>query len=374
MNQPEKNEGAARDAAAIEAEAMAWLAERDEGFAPGRAAAFETWRRRDARHAAVVTELEQVLAQLDGLGERRDEMNAHFDRVSPARPGLQGHERPAAEAENTGRRPVLLAGHRWRPLAWGGVAAALMLGAFFAFQAAQPPALPELRYATAVAGYERARLDDGSTLELNAASAARVRFTAAERGVELESGEAHFEVAHDTARPFVVRAGGIAVRAVGTAFNVRRTPGAVEVIVTEGKVSVGPALVAEPSRGASENRSGAPASGGPTMLSAHERLAIPLAVSSVTSAIERLSPADVRAALAWQRRVTDFSDTPLAEVAARFNRHHALQLVVADPALGARRIGGMFALDDVEAFVRLLERDGIVRAEREGDTVRLLAP
>jgi ferric-dicitrate binding protein FerR (iron transport regulator) len=48
--------------------------------------------------------------------------------------------------------------------------------------------------------------------------------------------------------------------------------------------------------------------------------------------------------------------------------------VITDPALGSRRIGGMFALDDVEAFVRLLERDGIIRAERQGDTVRLLAP
>ena len=78
--------------------------------------------------------------------------------------------------------------------------------------------------------------------------------------------------------------------------------------------------------------------------------------------------------LAWQRRATDFSDTPLAEVAARFNRHNALQIVIAEPTLGARRIGGMFALDDVEAFVRLLERDGIIRTERHGDTLLLRAP
>jgi transmembrane sensor len=61
-------------------------------------------------------------------------------------------------------------------------------------------------------------------------------------------------------------------------------------------------------------------------------------------------------------------------VTARFNRHNSLQLVVADPALGSRRIGGMFALDDAEAFVRLLERDGIIRAERQGDTLLLRAP
>ena len=336
------------DPAAIEAEAMAWLAEREEGLAPGRAAAFEAWRRRDTRHAASVAELEQVLAQLESLADRREEMNAHFNRVSPASPVVR-------EADAT-VPPVVF--RWWRPVAWSGLAAALVLAVFWGYLALQPTASPATRYATTTAGYERARLDDGSTLELNTASAARVHFTSAERRVELESGEAHFEVARDTARPFVVSAGGIAVRAVGTAFNVRFVSGAVEVTVTEGKVAVGPASSAA----------------GGTLVTASQRLAIPLAAAAPTLAIESLAPADVRAVLAWQRRVTDFSDTPLAEVTARFNRHNALQLAIAEPALGARRIGGIFALDDVEAFVRLLERDGIIRAERRGDTLLLRAP
>lgn len=334
------------DANAIEAEAMAWLAEREEGFAPGRAAAFEAWRRRDARHAATVAELEQVLVQLDGLAARREEVNAHFNRVSPSPPPGQNTPAPV---------PIF---PWWRPVAWSGLAAALVLGAFLGFRALPSTRSPETRYTTTTAGYERARLADGSTLELNTASAARVQFTAAERRVELESGEAHFEVAHDTARPFVVNAGGVAVRAVGTAFNVRFVSGAVEVTVTEGKVAVGPAM----------------SSGGATLVAANQRLALPLAAAAPANAIESLAPADVRAVLAWQRRVTDFSDTPLSEVTARFNRHNSLQLVVADPALGSRRIGGMFALDDAEAFVRLLERDGIIRAERQGDTLLLRAP
>ena len=338
------------DATAIEAEAMAWLAEREEGFAPGRAAAFESWRRRDPRHAASVAELEQVLAQLDGLAEHRAEVNAHFNRVSPLPPP----RRDAPAPEPTFRW--------WRPVAWSGLAAALVLGAFLAFNALRSTPGPETHYATTTAGYERARLADGSTLELNTASAARVQFTAAERHIELESGEAHFEVAHDTARPFVVSAGGVTVRAVGTAFNVRYVSGAVEVTVTEGKVTV-------------ERVDLNALSAAPTLIAANQRLALPLAPAAAPApAIETLAPADVRAVLSWQRRVTDFSDTPLSEVTARFNRHNVLQLVITDPALGARRIGGMFALDDVEAFVRLLERDGIIRAERKSDTLLLRAP
>ncbi|WP_414661174.1 FecR family protein [Horticoccus sp. 23ND18S-11] len=356
------DQNAGREAADIEAEAMAWLAERDEGFAPGRAEAFASWRRRDARHAASVAELEQVLAQLAGLAARREELNTHFDRVSPPPPAPV----PA---------PVPV-GHWRRRVAWGGVAAALAVVGFFGFRAALLTAAPDTRYATAAAGYERARLGDGSTLELNSASAARVRFTAAERRVELESGEAHFEVTHDPARPFVVSAGGVTVRAVGTAFNVRFASGTVEIMVTEGKVTVAPV---PSSRRSDAKADAASANVGSTLLNVRERLAIRLASASgeeagTGTAVEHLDPADVRAAMAWQRRVTDFSDTPLAEVAARFNRHHAIQLVISDPVLGARRIGGIFALDDVEAFVRLLERDGIVRATREGDTVWLRVP
>jgi len=197
---------------AIESEAMAWLAEREEGFAPGRAAAFGSWRRRDPRHAASGAELDRVLAQLDGTAEHRAEVNAHFNRVSPSRPS--GRDTPALAP------PPAVNVRRWRPVGWSGLAAALLLGAFFGFRALPSTPGPETRHATTTAGYERARLADGSTLELHTASAARVQCTAAERRVELEPGEAHFEVAHNTARPFFVSAGGVAVRAVGTAFNV----------------------------------------------------------------------------------------------------------------------------------------------------------
>ena len=52
------------------------------------------------------------------------------------------------------------------------------------------------------------------------------------------SGEAYFTVAKNPGRPFVVAAGGVGVRAVGTAFNVRLDSDAVEVLVTEGRVQV----------------------------------------------------------------------------------------------------------------------------------------
>ena len=331
--------------AAIEDAAITWLTERDDGFSPTREREFAQWRRADPRHAATVARLEQTLGLLGELPAFRSEINTAFDRAALV----------VAFPPATAEQPTLApAPRRWsRTFAWAGLAAALALGSFLGWHALRPPAT--IHYTTTVAGYERARLDDGSTLELNAASAARVQFTAAERRVELTNGEAHFAVAHDTARPFIVNAGGIAVRAVGTAFNVRYTDaGAIEVTVTEGKVRVGQ------SGPASSSAESAP------LVSAGQRMVLPRHAPPPT--VEQVDPAALRAALAWQSRLADFAEAPLADVIARFNTRSLVQLFLADPALADRRIGGTFALDEAEAFVRLLERDGEIIGERRGET------
>ena len=331
--------------AAIEDAAITWLTERDDGFSPTREREFAQWLRADPRHAATVARLEQTLGLLGELPAFRSEINTAFDRAALV----------VAFPPATAEQPTLApAPRRWsRTFAWAGLAAALALGSFLGWHALRPPAT--IHYTTTVAGYERARLDDGSTLELNAASAARVQFTAAERRVELTNGEAHFAVAHDTARPFIVNAGGIAVRAVGTAFNVRYTDaGAIEVTVTEGKVRVGQ------SGPASSSAESAP------LVSAGQRMVLPRHAPPPT--VEQVDPAALRAALAWQSRLADFAEAPLADVIARFNTRSRVQLFLADPALADRRIGGTFALDEAEAFVRLLERDGEIIGERRGET------
>ena len=341
MSRPDHSSSAS--SAVIEDAAIAWLTERDDGFLPAREREFAQWLRADPRHAATVARLEQTLGLLGELPEFRSDINTAFGRAAPV------VAFPPATAEEPARAP-----RRWsRAVAWAGVAAALALGSFVGWRALQPPR--EIHFTTTVAGYERARLDDGSTLELNAASAARVQFTAAERRVQLESGEAHFAVAHDTARPFIVSAGVIAVRAVGTAFNVRyTTAGAVEVTVTEGKVRVGQS---GPASSAAES---AP------LVSAGQRIVLPKHAPPPT--VEQVDPAALRAALAWQSRLADFAEAPLADVIARFNTRSRIQLFLADEKLADRRIGGTFALDEAEAFVRLLERDGEIIGERRGET------
>lgn len=329
--------------ARVDDEAISWLIEREDGFSPAREGEFSLWLRADPRHAASLSRLEQAHDLLQKLPDYRVEINTTFGRAAPV------VLFPGGEAKAAQRRGVA----RWpRVLIWGGVAAALAIGVFTVRRTLQPA--PVIAYATTTAGYERARLDDGTTLELNEATALKVRFTVAERRVQIESGEAHFAVAHDEARPFIVSAGAVSMRAVGTAFNVRLTADAVELIVIEGKVQVG--------KGSADNFSAA----GAAMVVAGERIQIPNEAPSPP--IEKLPPSVLRESLAWQSPLADFVEAPLASVILRFNARSRTQLKLADEELAGRLVGGAFALDEAEAFVRLLERDGEIVGERHGET------
>ena len=83
--------------------------------------------------------------------------------------------------------------------------------------------------------------------------------------------------------------------------------------------------------------------------------------------VEVVAPAAVHALLAWQDRMTSFTDVPLREMVARINRCNSVQLVLRDPELGDRKIGGVIALNQVESFVHFLEQDGDIVAERHDD-------
>ncbi len=349
------------DAESIAATAAAWLAQRDDGLTPEQAAELARWRAADPRHEAAVAHLEATWSALQQLREYRPEAACHPDRDL-----LRSAPRP-------GRRwslPALAA-----PLA---LAAALAVAAlWWHHHAGESAAAPMAMHATTVDGYERVALADGSLVELNAASEVGVALSAGTRRVRLVRGEAHFTVAKDPGRPFEVEVGAVTVRAVGTAFNIRRAREGVEVLVTEGRVAVAAtAESARVGRGETGNAGREPVP--PTELGANERLVVPPAGlrPSGPPVVERLTAKAVREALAWQSPRLVFLDTPLAEAIAQFNRRNTVQIELADSALGALPIGGNFRADHVDAFVRLLISGGDVVAEttRENRIVLRRAP
>jgi len=217
------------------------------------------------------------------------------------------------------------------------------------------------------------KLPDGSIVLLNTDSAMEVDYRANERRVRLVRGEAFFTVAKDASRPFWVDAGTVAVRAVGTAFNVRFRPDTVEVLVTEGKVSVNqsslPAVASAAVAAPVSDRPAPPRDphllvagqlAKITMVENDSRLSVPIEISEVTAP-------RVESALAWQAGRLEFSDTPLAEVVAEFNRYNRHKLVIDDPVLARQTFGGAFAPGGYSSLVEILQKSFGVRVERRPD-------
>jgi transmembrane sensor len=346
-------------------QAAEWLVRRDRGLTPTEQDTFLQWLAADPRHGDALAREQATWRELDLLAEWRPE---HAREPNPA---LLAPPRRAA-------RPP----RRWLAPAALAAAAGVTLAFFLPREPRAPAPAPAASSAPVIAtGYEKRVLDDGSVVELNRGASVAVTYSAAERRVRLLSGEAHFTVAKNPARPFIVSAAGVETRAVGTAFHVRLDPAAVEVLVTAGKVAVseiaGPPFVAGPPRSEGDGRNGPPTRGDPTFLVAHERVTVPLAPASAALDASRpplpvsVTAAEIARALEWQPRLLEFSSAPLAQVVAEFNRHNTVQLALADPALADVPVIASFRSDNVEGFVRLLEATAGVRAERRGGTISL---
>jgi ferric-dicitrate binding protein FerR (iron transport regulator) len=84
-------------------------------------------------------------------------------------------------------------------------------------------------------------LPDGTLVWLNSASSLQYdnTYNQKERTIYLQ-GEAYFEVSKDAKRPFIVKADGLSVEAVGTSFNVKAYPADQNIVTTliEGSVRV----------------------------------------------------------------------------------------------------------------------------------------
>lgn len=241
------------------------------------------------------------------------------------------------------------------------VAAVVLLGVFAAWQW-QPTASPATATMAILGAPARETLPDGSTIVRRGTAEISVRYDAGARHITLSRGTAHFDVVPDPARPFIVTAAGVTVRAVGTAFTVGVESDGVEVLVTEGRVTVAeadaaevvpPALV-EAGRGVIVERRATPA-----------KTALP---------VRDVPPADLEARLAWRIRVLDFSQTPLHEVVRRLNAHNRVQFELGDPALASVRLSGLIRADRIDSVIHLLEQDCGVKAERRDDSTILLQP
>ncbi len=208
-------------------------------------------------------------------------------------------------------------------------------------------------YATAPGEQKVATLADGSRIALNTDTRVDVRFNADRRQIELDRGEAMFEVAHDAGRPFVVIAGDTRIQAIGTVFTVRRTRDDVIVTLIKGKVAVS---------------HGRPRTGGlaeaPLVLRPGEKLTEP------ADGPRRIEPESVEAATAWRRGQTVFYETPLGSAVTELNRYGGPPIVVDDPRVAALPVSGVFATNAPDFAEAVATLHGL-RIEKDGDALHI---
>lgn len=199
-------------------------------------------------------------------------------------------------------------------------------------------------------------LPDGSRIEYKSGSIYTVDYTDERRHIVLLRGTAHFDVAKNADRPFVVTAGGVAIRAVGTAFSVGHQDDEIEVLVTEGQVAV---AASDPERPAA-----------PASLHAGEgvRLSTSQLSATDTPRFHRISPAMFEEKLAWRATLVELSGTPLREAMRILNEHNRVQFTVADDSLNELKLSGVIRADRVAGVVKFLQGEGITveaRSDRE---------
>ena len=329
----------------IQRAASEWIVRLDRGLTASEQDGYSQWLASDPRHREAMTYMCWGWEELDRLAglETTQLSDPDPDLFAPKRTGLRS-------------KKILL----FTALASTLAAAAMVAVGFYIkrshhLRAETPVVATNIEPETTE--YERRLLDDGSVAELNRGTSISVEFTPAERHVRLVHGEANFTVAKNPARPFVVEASGVAVQAVGTVFNVRMEPGLVDVLVSEGTVKVAPSTL---STGAASARE-------PLYIKAGQHALVSLVAGGIHVDISNISSEKIGQDLAWRPRTLDFDDAPLSEIVASFNAHNTVKLVIGDDSLKTLRLSVTFRSDNVEGFLRLMDSDFDMRAERRGE-------
>jgi len=316
----------------IDARATEWVTRRDRGALDAQAnEEFSAWLASDSRCRGAYARAQAAWVLLDRA-------------QALATPGCDS---PSAElssveraSRNVSRRRVL----------FGGIAAAAVVACVAVYGLLLQPRAEQ--YGTQLGEIRSVPLQDGSLVAINTDSRLSVDMEQALRSIELDRGEAWFHVAKDASRPFIVAAGAVRVRAVGTAFSVRRRAEGVEVLVTEGVVSTW----VEGQKNTRRNLS----AGTHAFIDARGEQR----VGRDSEVIER--------ALAWRNRKIDLQGVTLAQAAAEFNRYNTRKLVIDDPVLAAEPLVGRFEVDAVQPFARAAAKMLNARIESDAKQIRLV--
>ena len=329
----------------IEGEAAEWVLTMNEGsLSDDTLAQWRSWIDSSAEHRQVYEKMSTLWGVADGLAsETALAADLPSDKPNAVNSGT-------SNIVELPRKPLT----RW--LYQGMAAAAVaVFSVYFLMTPEQPMSAVPLAGISAMqttyGEHAQYTLTDGSTVELGADSRLKIFYTAAERRIQLVKGEALFDVAKNTERPFIVAAGGGRYRALGTVFNVEMTRGQSTLTVVEGVVQARANSSTVAYNGSNYPR-----------LTAGESVAV-----TSTGIIGEVVEIDPNMIVDWRSGRLTFIDKPLSRVFDRINRYRELPIMV-DPKLKDLRYTGSVQQDSIDTLLEVLPEVFPVAVvhEREG--------
>ncbi|PZR36647.1 FecR domain-containing protein [Caulobacter segnis] len=300
------------------------------------------------------TEVEnEDLEKFDAWLQRGDNRAAYhrIEEISELGRTLRDDPDLRAAAREALHRPRRVPAPRRTP--WLRIGGGLALTGGLACATALLWAGPIKTFQTDVGQRDTVRLEDGSAVELNTDTTLRVRFSRGARRLELVKGQAFFDVAHDTARPFLVKAGQMEVRAVGTRFDVRHDGPGATVALAQGRVKV-----RQQDAGKTD-----------WTLSPGQALALaPGATGAQPKAI------DLAVQTGWLKNEIIFHDVALADAVKEMNRYERAKITLAPGVPAQSRVNGVFTPGEEEEFVAAVATSFGLQSRRRADGGMELQP
>ena len=214
-------------------------------------------------------------------------------------------------------------------------------------------------YSTAIGEVSNVGLPDGSTITLNTDTRINVKFSDAHRELWLEQGEAFFDIAKDSSRPFLIHTTKKTVRVVGTKFNIKLSQTGFDIAVAEGIVAIEEKAEASEDEHAKNNSQVLLEAG--AVASFNDASAL-IAKESVDSVVKAHS---------WRTGYLRFDEERLEKVVASFNRYRSKKIVIS-PEVADLRISGVFKLSDGDAILTALEATLPVEIKKENEKIKLV--
>jgi transmembrane sensor len=285
-------------------EAASWLARMDSGSATVKQ--FETWREADPRHAAAFVQVAHGLTTLDRL---KPELKAILPKVKPSR-----------------RRELFL----------GGAAAIFAAAGFGVYTAARA------RTTVRTLVGELKSLDvPGGHLTINTDSVIRLKEEKSGTDIWLDRGEIAIDAKGGDRSCRLFAAGRVAEISQG-ALNARLRGKMLDVAVSSGRCLL-----------KADDVGGTRAKATDTTVSANQAVL----VSGEQNVVRPLTPPDAEFLAGWQNGEMVFQGQTLETAVGEYNRYLTRKIYIADPSLGAIRLGGRFTTQNPRLFLQSL-RDG----------------